>query len=334
MAFKIRAKLLIAFFVMLIPFFAFAYLTNLTYRTIHKNDLRMDVLHRELDTYSKMQLTIDMLLMPPNDYLITGDIGEKENFIRLAGELEALVDSFSREIEGRQNHRIPVNLFEKFLGFEPEELHKDEIEFLKELKKDVNEIKWKGIKIFSIEEPVGSKAGGTIMEEMDAVAHRLITITIARHMATDRLEFANAKEVSARIWMMASAMLTTAFIVAVAAGFVFAVYYSRLFVRPLKTLHNGAERLAAGELDHRLSIRTGDEIEQLGRTFNIMGERLKEFYSGLEEKVRERTRELQQRLDELERFREATVHREFRIKELRDKIAELEKELEEIKEKG
>ncbi|MBI5746235.1 MAG: HAMP domain-containing protein [Nitrospirae bacterium] len=339
MAFNIRAKLLIAFFIMLIPFFVFAYLTDLTYRTIHKNVLRMDALHRELDTYSKMQLAIDMLLMPPNDYLITGDIGEKENFIRLAGELEALVDSFSMEIEERQSHRIPVNLFEKFLGSEPEEFHKDEIGFLKELKKDVNEIKWSGIKIFSVEKPVGSKADGVIMEELDAVAHRLITITIARHMATDRSEFANAKEVSARIWMMASAILTTAFIVAAAAGSVFAVYYSRLFVRPIKTLHNGTERLAAGELDHRLNIRTGDEpgdepgdeIEQLGRAFNIMGEKLKESYSGLEEKVRERTRDLQQRLDELERFREATVHREFRIKELRDKIAELEKELEETR---
>ena len=114
------------------------------------------------------------------------------------------------------------------------------------------------------------------------------------------------------------AKLLIAFFVMLIPFFVFA-YLTNLTYR---TIHKNVLRM---DVLHR---------ELVGRAFNIMGEKLKEFYSGLEEKVGERTKELQQRLDELERFREATVHREFRIKELRDKIAELEKELEEIKEKG
>jgi len=40
-------------------------------------------------------------------------------------------------------------------------------------------------------------------------------------------------------------------------------------------------------------------------------------------KVSERTKELQVRINELERFHKATVEREFRMKELRDEIERL-----------
>jgi PAS domain S-box-containing protein len=48
----------------------------------------------------------------------------------------------------------------------------------------------------------------------------------------------------------------------------------------------------------------------------------------LEEKVLEKTKELQERVSELERFYKATVDRELRMKEMRTKIEELEKKLE------
>ena len=44
--------------------------------------------------------------------------------------------------------------------------------------------------------------------------------------------------------------------------------------------------------------------------------------------------ELKKRLDELERFQKATVQREFRLKELKDRAAELEKTIEDMKAKG
>ncbi|MCF8227238.1 MAG: PAS domain S-box protein [Bacteroidales bacterium] len=48
--------------------------------------------------------------------------------------------------------------------------------------------------------------------------------------------------------------------------------------------------------------------------------------SSLEEQVEERTRELKERINELERFHQATIEREFRIKELQDEINRLKKE--------
>ena len=50
---------------------------------------------------------------------------------------------------------------------------------------------------------------------------------------------------------------------------------------------------------------------------------LKKLKDELVVQVDEKTRELKERITELERFREATIDREFRIKELRDEINRL-----------
>ncbi len=54
---------------------------------------------------------------------------------------------------------------------------------------------------------------------------------------------------------------------------------------------------------------------------------LRELTSKLEVKVREKTAELNERITELERFREATINRELRMKELRDEIKLLKDQL-------
>lgn len=58
-------------------------------------------------------------------------------------------------------------------------------------------------------------------------------------------------------------------------------------------------------------------------------EALRRLKEELEIEVGEKTKELQVRISELERFHEATVDRELRMKELRDKIEELESRLKE-----
>jgi len=53
-----------------------------------------------------------------------------------------------------------------------------------------------------------------------------------------------------------------------------------------------------------------------------MDEALEKAHAELEGKVEERTKELREKLEELERFRKATVEREFRMKELSDEMKE------------
>jgi signal transduction histidine kinase/HAMP domain-containing protein len=70
------------------------------------------------------------------------------------------------------------------------------------------------------------------------------------------------------------------------------IYAAGYIVRPLQDLKKGARLIGFGNLDHRLRIETGDDIQELADEFNEMAVKLKASYSGLEQKVAERTKEL------------------------------------------
>jgi len=71
-----------------------------------------------------------------------------------------------------------------------------------------------------------------------------------------------------------------------------AIWLARSMVRPIRTLQEGAARIGAGDLEQRIEIKTGDELEALAEQFNQMSEQLRESYAGLERKVETRTAEL------------------------------------------
>ena len=62
----------------------------------------------------------------------------------------------------------------------------------------------------------------------------------------------------------------------------------RFLLRPINIIYDGVERIGKGNLDYRMDIHTGDELESLANGFNKMGEALKGFYCNLEEKIKER----------------------------------------------
>ena len=89
-------------------------------------------------------------------------------------------------------------------------------------------------------------------------------------------------------------LLVAGVILSVAASLILA----RRMVTPIQALQAGAARIGAGELDQRIEVRTGDELEALGDQFNSMAAQLKESYAGLERKVEERTHELTESLEQ------------------------------------
>jgi signal transduction histidine kinase len=75
---------------------------------------------------------------------------------------------------------------------------------------------------------------------------------------------------------------------------------ARRIVKPIHILQRGAEIIGEGNLNHRIDIKTGDEIEDLAVEFNRMVEKINESYSGLEKRVSERTEELKKSYQEME----------------------------------
>ncbi|MDP2980745.1 MAG: ATP-binding protein, partial [Candidatus Omnitrophota bacterium] len=85
------------------------------------------------------------------------------------------------------------------------------------------------------------------------------------------------------------------FLIMAAVAFIawFVIFYTtKSITRPIQELHNGAELIGRGDLDYRLNIKTGDEIEELAEGFNRMAGELKGLYTNLENKVKERTQQL------------------------------------------
>jgi HAMP domain-containing protein len=74
---------------------------------------------------------------------------------------------------------------------------------------------------------------------------------------------------------------------------------ARRIVRPIQTLQQGAELIGQGNLNHRIEISTNDEIEDLANQFNKMAHKLKLFYIGLEENVKEKSWKIEHQNKEL-----------------------------------
>jgi signal transduction histidine kinase len=77
-----------------------------------------------------------------------------------------------------------------------------------------------------------------------------------------------------------------------------ALVLARRMTGPIRALQAGAARIGAGELDRRIDIHTGDELEGLADQFNSMAADLHKSYAELEQKVEERTAELSEALDQ------------------------------------
>jgi len=94
--------------------------------------------------------------------------------------------------------------------------------------------------------------------------------------------------------------------IAIAVGV--SVGLARRMTAPIRALQAGATRIGEGQLQNRVEVRTGDELEVLANQFNRMAERLLESYTGLEQKIAERTRQLDQANRAKSRFLAAASH--------------------------
>jgi GAF domain-containing protein/HAMP domain-containing protein len=73
------------------------------------------------------------------------------------------------------------------------------------------------------------------------------------------------------------------------------IFATNRMLRPLGQLTQFAERISRGEWEHRAPDARNDELGQLARAFNRMSAEIRGLITGLEDKVRERTLEVERR---------------------------------------
>lgn len=114
-------------------------------------------------------------------------------------------------------------------------------------------------------------------------------------------------------------------------GILLGLLLSRAITNPLEKLVKGTNELAKSNFNHRIKIKTNDELEILGKSFNKTAEQLKQahdkeriYQKSLEREVKKKTKELENKLSELEKFQKISVGRELKMVELKKKVKELE----------
>ncbi|MBI5439107.1 MAG: hypothetical protein HY936_09220 [Nitrosomonadales bacterium] len=173
MPFKIRTKLTGAFLVMLIPLVVLIGINSYNERVLSLVLHKAKDEYREISGLSDIQIAIGKLIMHPNDYLITGDIREKEGFNSTATEIEGYLLNLSDTMSCRQCHDNTHERVKRLYGLEPKSFWADDMVYMKGVMDSLQIIKGKGEKIFKIEKSVGSKEGALLMQEIDATAHKL-----------------------------------------------------------------------------------------------------------------------------------------------------------------
>ncbi len=268
MTLRIRTKIIASFAVVL------ALLLFLGLIAYHNRDLlfrdMLDLVDRtqEMDSFADLQLAIDMVVMPPNDYLITGDRNEIAGY---RNTLERAESAFKR--------------------IEATDAYKKQADIIKAARRKFNLLKVKSEEIFSISEPLGNAQGVRLMKEIDALSHDII-LDLKKFHDIEKDEIKVSITSADASMKKVNSLLAAGVIVSIAVAVLFVLYLMRSIIRPLVMFKEGAVIVGSGDLDHKIDLKDGVEVNLLVDEFNKMTHKLKESYSGLEEKIAERTREL------------------------------------------
>jgi signal transduction histidine kinase len=101
--------------------------------------------------------------------------------------------------------------------------------------------------------------------------------------------------IQAALWRTV-VLLVVFLLVAIATS----VLLARNLAKPIEAIQVAAAKIGSGSLDQRIDVSSRDELGALADEFNQMAGRLQASYAGLEQQVKERTRELANALAELD----------------------------------
>lgn len=249
----------------------FSYVSLSSYSSIHKRSA--ELAHR-IELVGDLQVLIHKILMPPNDYLITGDPKERRNFSNLITQTAALLEKV------------------KAGGNKTDE----EKTFTNELEKGFIELQQKAMILLSTDKPVGNKNAATLMEEMDAFGEMLENRIEKLHSLV-RSELENHDKRTKAINKRMLGVFVVLLLISIPGITFIGFMVRRKIALPLIELTASAKLISQGNLEHRVKVESGDEIGLLGSEFNNMAQALKEKIGEVKE-YSERLEKTNRQLDQ------------------------------------
>jgi diguanylate cyclase (GGDEF)-like protein len=210
-----------------------------------------------------LRLYLNKLLIPVSEYLAEGDPAERDHYDERIMQISETLDEL-RQYKGGDEWR----------------------EVLRDVSNDITVLGGMVVEVLYIENPVGNKKAVELMkgihrfsDQVIGGAERFHEITLKEMEGMERLAKAkerNAKTIFAVVIATASLSLP-----------LLSLYLSRYVTRPILTLHKGVQAIGSGALGHRVTVKTGDELEALAGGFNDMAASLEEAKKELDRRILE-----------------------------------------------
>jgi len=138
------------------------------------------------------------------------------------------------------------------------------------------------LKEATIEGKVFDRDSFIVMETSQVTGWRLIRIIDLNYITSDTRR--------------AQHLFNVVFILSVFVSLTFSFLMSHMLTRPINLLSHACKRIESGDLSFRVDIRSGDEMGQLGRTFNLVMDRVN---ANLERELVEQKRQNELKLEVL-----------------------------------
>ncbi|MBI1821543.1 MAG: GAF domain-containing protein [Nitrospirae bacterium] len=259
----INRKIISAFFAVLLLYVMVVGAVFLVINDIYKLNRELDVNIRKERLTGDLQIRVNKLLAPVNGYLLTGDAKERDKFDLLINKTSRIF----KELKDFKENKEWDLLVERVAG--------EAINFGNA-----------AVEILFIEHPVGNKKANGLMTALNLKADALTKEVDQFH----NLAEADVEKMRAVVEKKIQSIQTVSMIILglmLLSVVPLSFYIKRFVTGPLQKLYDGAKIFGSGRLDHRVFIKTGDEIEELAEGFNLMAASLDHSKRELERRIRE-----------------------------------------------
>lgn len=259
---------------------------------------------RRVELTGNLQFHLNKLLTPTTNYLITGNVKERDNFDHQIMQASMILEELRRHKGGEKWEEV-----------------------LRRVSHDTIILGDAAVELLYMENPMRNKDVPALMLEINSLLEQVVGDAKEFHNITleDMREMEEgAKEKERKADIVFFAVLLTSLM----ALPLLALYLTRYVTGPILTLHKGARAIGEGDLSHRITVKTGDEIEALANGFNEMAasvQKTNEELTASNEELENSLQEVTALNDELEAGRKELSNRSEELIRINERLKEMDR---------
>lgn len=108
----------------------------------------------------------------------------------------------------------------------------------------------------------------------DSLSYKLLRVVVPEMQSAEKSRVEIDRADFARVGKLTNRVSTFTFAISVIFAIAVAILISKSIIRGFAALQNGADLIGGMNLEHRIQLRSNDELGRFARTFNTMAERL------------------------------------------------------------